>query len=87
VLHNQSALRLKARLLFTPGVVVVNVPYQLWVSDQGWLGDWPTTEPGAAGAAPGTQSGARSAAQSGVQSAAGAESGAAPVGAPGRSGS
>jgi len=29
VLHNQSALRLKARLLFTPGVVVVNVPYQL----------------------------------------------------------
>ncbi|HEX4246685.1 MAG TPA: APC family permease [Pseudonocardia sp.] len=43
VLHNQSALRLKARLLFTPGVVVVNVPYQLWVSDQGWLGDRPPT--------------------------------------------
>ena len=28
-LHNQSALRLKARLLFTPGVVVTSVPYQL----------------------------------------------------------
>lgn len=29
VLHNQSALRLKARLLFTPGVVVASVPWQL----------------------------------------------------------
>jgi amino acid transporter len=38
LLHNQSALRLKARLLFTPGVVVVNVPYQLGVASQGWLG-------------------------------------------------
>jgi 16S rRNA A1518/A1519 N6-dimethyltransferase RsmA/KsgA/DIM1 with predicted DNA glycosylase/AP lyase activity len=28
-LHNQSALRLKARLLFTPGVMVANVPYHL----------------------------------------------------------
>ena len=28
-LHNQSALRLKARLLFIPGVVVTSVPYQL----------------------------------------------------------
>jgi hypothetical protein len=45
VLHNQSALRLKARLLFTPGGVVVNVPYQLWVTDQGWLGDRPVGEP------------------------------------------
>jgi hypothetical protein len=26
LLHNQSALRLKARLLFTPGVMVANVP-------------------------------------------------------------
>ena len=43
VLHNQSALRLKARLLFTPGVVVVNVPYHLGVADQGWLGG-PTRE-------------------------------------------
>jgi amino acid transporter len=41
ILHNQSALRLKARLLFTPGVVVVDVPYQLGVTDQGWLGGRP----------------------------------------------
>jgi hypothetical protein len=39
LLHNQSALRFKARLLFMPGVVVVNVPYQLGVSEQGWLGN------------------------------------------------
>jgi amino acid transporter len=29
VLHNQSALRLKGRLLFTPGVMVASVPWQL----------------------------------------------------------
>lgn len=29
LLHNQSALRLKTRLLFTPGVMVVSVPWQL----------------------------------------------------------
>lgn len=29
VLHNQSALRLKGRLLFTPGVMVSSVPWQL----------------------------------------------------------
>ena len=29
VLHNQSALRLKARLLAQPGVIVASVPYQL----------------------------------------------------------
>ncbi|MFI6352261.1 APC family permease [Streptomyces sp. NPDC050743] len=29
LLHNQSALRLKARLLFMPGVMVTSVPYQL----------------------------------------------------------
>ncbi|WP_239133496.1 APC family permease [Rugosimonospora africana] len=29
LLHNQSALRLKARLLFEPGVMVVSVPWQL----------------------------------------------------------
>ncbi len=29
LLHNQSALRLKGRLLFTPGVMVTNVPWQL----------------------------------------------------------
>ncbi len=34
VLHNQSALRLKGRLLFTPGVMVASVPWQL-ASSQG----------------------------------------------------
>lgn len=29
ILHNQSALRLKGRLLFTPGVMVTSVPYLL----------------------------------------------------------
>ena len=29
LLHNQSALRLKTRLLFTPGVMVTSVPYHL----------------------------------------------------------
>jgi hypothetical protein len=29
LLHNQSALRLKGRLLFTPGVVMASVPWQL----------------------------------------------------------
>ncbi len=29
LLHNQSALRLKGRLLFTPGVMMTSVPYQL----------------------------------------------------------
>ena len=29
LLHNQSALRLKARLLLQPGVIVASVPYQL----------------------------------------------------------
>ncbi len=29
LLHNQAALRLKGRLLFTPGVMVTSVPYQL----------------------------------------------------------
>ena len=28
-LHNQSALRLRSRLLFTPGVMVSSVPWQL----------------------------------------------------------
>ena len=38
LLHNQSALRFKARLLFTPGVVVVSVPYHLGVAEDSWLG-------------------------------------------------
>jgi hypothetical protein len=29
LLHNQTALRLKGRLLFTQGVMVISVPYQL----------------------------------------------------------
>jgi len=29
LLHNQTALRLKAALLFHPGVVVANVPYHM----------------------------------------------------------
>jgi amino acid transporter len=34
LLHNQSALRLKARLLFTSGVMVVSVPWQLVSSER-----------------------------------------------------
>ena len=33
-LHNQSALRLKARLLYTPGVAMVSVPWQLASSEE-----------------------------------------------------
>jgi amino acid transporter len=33
LLHNQSALRLKGRLLYQPGVMVTSVPYQLASSD------------------------------------------------------
>jgi amino acid transporter len=33
LLHNQSALRLKGRLLFTPGVMVASVPWQLSSTD------------------------------------------------------
>jgi hypothetical protein len=41
LLHNQSALRLKARLLFTPGVMVANVPYHLRSSDNLLTSDAP----------------------------------------------
>jgi hypothetical protein len=34
LLHNQTALRLKGRLLFTPGVMVTSVPYQLTSAKQ-----------------------------------------------------
>lgn len=34
ILHNQSALRLKGRLLFTPGVMVTSVPWQLESSER-----------------------------------------------------
>lgn len=40
ILHNQSALRLKGRLLFEPGVMVTSVPWQLASSErlkrEGW---------------------------------------------------
>jgi amino acid transporter len=52
LLHNQSALRLKTRLLFEPGVMVTSVPWQLrssnartaWVSD-GYSGNGTRTVP------------------------------------------
>jgi hypothetical protein len=34
ILHNQSALRLKTRLLFEPGVMMTSVPWQLRSSDR-----------------------------------------------------
>ncbi len=34
ILHNQSALRLKGRLLYMPGVMVTSVPYQLRSAEQ-----------------------------------------------------
>ena len=39
LLHNQSALRLKARLLFQPGVMVTNVPWQMGSADPDRLRD------------------------------------------------
>ncbi|HWC81590.1 MAG TPA: APC family permease [Pseudonocardiaceae bacterium] len=36
LLHNQSALRLKGRLLFQPSVMVVSVPWQLASSARAW---------------------------------------------------
>jgi len=39
-LHNQTALRLKGRLLFTPGVMVISVPYQLRSSIEHKPEDW-----------------------------------------------
>jgi hypothetical protein len=45
-LHNQSALRLKARLLFMPGVMMVSVPWQLRSSDRRLLDDSDMSGPG-----------------------------------------
>lgn len=47
LLHNQSALRLKARLLFQRGVMVISVPWQLDSSDREAL-----RQPGSPSAAP-----------------------------------
>jgi hypothetical protein len=48
LLHNQSALRLKARLLFRPGVMVTSVPWQLGSAEvleaRRHVGD-PSTDP------------------------------------------
>ena len=54
LLHNQTALRLKGRLLFTPGVMVTSVPYQLASSElarerQPWV------RPGVRGGQPDTR--------------------------------
>ena len=45
ILHNQSALRLKGRLLFQPGVMVTSVPWQLRSSDR-LVTPRPETPPG-----------------------------------------
>ena len=44
LLHNQSALRLKARLLFRPGVMVISVPWQLHSADHIAAKDVPSDE-------------------------------------------
>ncbi|HZG90622.1 MAG TPA: APC family permease [Pseudonocardia sp.] len=46
ILHNQSALRLKGRLLFQPGVMVTSVPWQL-ASSARLVSQRPQTPPGA----------------------------------------
>ena len=50
LLHNQSALRLKARLINLRGVVVASVPYQLRSSQSQWQSD-PLSRPAALAAA------------------------------------
>lgn len=45
ILHNQSALRLKGRLLFQPGVMVTSVPWQL-ASSERLVARRPETPPG-----------------------------------------
>lgn len=50
LLHNQSALRLKARLINLRGVVVASVPYQLRSSQSQWQSD-PLSRPAAAATA------------------------------------
>ncbi len=47
ILHNQSALRLKGRLLFQPGVMVTSVPWQLVSSERAAVRR-PETPPGSA---------------------------------------
>jgi amino acid transporter len=52
LLHNQSALRLKGRLLFQPGVMVTSVAYQLRSSERRRDDDHGGSAPGAARRAP-----------------------------------
>jgi hypothetical protein len=47
LLHNQSALRLKARLLFRPAVMVTSVPWQLHSAGHAGQGDRGTDGPAA----------------------------------------
>lgn len=47
LLHNQSALRLKSRLLFQPGVMVTSVPWQLSSSRRAKAHDPADIAPGA----------------------------------------
>ena len=56
LLHNQSALRLKTRLLFQPGVMVTSVPWQLASSQRRADAEPPAEAPAkrAAAASPGT---------------------------------
>ena len=77
ILHNQSALRLKTRLLFQPGVMVTSVPWQLdsaapLTRGEATAGEKPGAEPGVqpaakAGAEAGVQPGPQSGAQSGAE--------------------
>lgn len=46
LLHNQSALRLKARLLFRPGVMVISVPWQLGSARAGGADGGAASAPG-----------------------------------------
>ncbi len=46
-LHNQTALRLKAALLFRPGTVVVSVPYHLGDKARETPAEPPDVEPSA----------------------------------------
>ncbi|HKD96349.1 MAG TPA: APC family permease [Micromonosporaceae bacterium] len=61
LLHNQSALRLKARLLFQPGVMVTNVPWQLRSSEPAATAPPAAHVPPGAETAPGPPGAARSA--------------------------
>jgi hypothetical protein len=56
LLHNQSALRLKGRLLFTPGVMVTSVPWQLQ-SSQGLADRVEPSAPGSVRRGPGRPGG------------------------------